>query len=369
MIQDVAQQNDEIPIIDIRSLFSTHSCQKNCLRKIEKVCVETGFFGISHHGVARNTFKQLLKTSSNFFKQKMTTKLACQIGSNGRHSGYVPFSENGLYSDETAQRFYEAFDISSELPAFDVDCLKGNIFFGPNNWPNNNEFRLIVGDYFSEMKKLSAVLVRAFEKILDMPNGKIESKMNKPTSQLRLIHYIENKQSFSTKQTNMGAHTDYELFTILHSTAPGLQTQNLKGEWIDVPVIDGVLTINLGDMLEVLSNGKFKSNLHRVINNGRERFSFPYFASLDFDTLVKPWISEKTNLENSYYKNVIAGHHLLQQVCRDFSYLREQIAQKSNPFLKDVKLDENPYQNTVGNSMDEHNIDKLSRDEQVCCHQ
>jgi len=364
LIQDVEQQNDEIPIIDIHSLFSTHLCQKNCLKKIEKVCTETGFFGISHHGVERNTFKQLLKTTQNFFKQKATAKLGCQIGLNGRHSGYVPFSENGLYSDETEQRFYEAFDISSELPAFDIDCLKGNIFFGPNNWPDNNEFRFIVGDYFSKMKNLSAVLVGAFEKILDMPNGEIGSKMTKPTSQLRLIHYIENNQNFSAKQTNMGAHTDYELFTILHATAPGLQTQNLMGEWIGVPVIDGVLTINLGDMLEVLSNGKLKSNLHRVINNGMERYSFPYFSSLDFDTLVKPWVSEKTNLENNYYKNVIAGQHLLQQVCRDFSYLREQIAKKSNPFLKDIKLDENPYQNTVNDNMDKQDMDK-----QACCHQ
>jgi len=362
---DVEHKNDEthrqsfiikdkkIPIIDISSLISMSSCNKNCLKEIEKVCVETGFFGISHHGIAENTLNNLLKVAQDFFKQPTISKCRYQIGLNGRHSGYVPFSERGLYSDETEQRFYEAFDISHELPMFDPDHLKGNIFFGPNNWPEISEFKLVVDDYFHKMRHLSTVMVKAFEEILDMPQGYMLSKMNKPTSQLRLIHYAKRNVMPSTTKTNMGAHTDYELFTILYTTAAGLQTQNLQGKWVDVPVMDGILTINLGDMLEVWSNGKFKSNLHRVVDKGIERFSFPYFSSLDFETTVEPWIKKAKELEKPNYKSVVAGHHLLQQVCRDFSYLRTQIAEKSNPFLNGISLDENPYQYTVNSNLDE----------------
>ena len=347
-----ASNDNSIPIIDISSLRSSYISSKKCLKEIEKACTGTGFFTISHHGISEELLNNLENTAANFFSRSEKFKDQYLIGSQGSHSGYVPFTDCGMYSDETAGRLYEAFDLSLDLPESDPDFLQGNIFYGPNLWPNIADFRTVVDEYYQQVTELSHILVGAFEEILGMPHGHMLSEMDKPTSQLRLIHYLAAPRSSFEKAASMGAHTDYELFTILHSKQSGLQTQNTLGEWVDVPVIDGTLIVNIGDMLEVWSNGQFKSNLHRVVDNEFERYSFPYFASLNYNTVVSPWVSEN-RLDRANYQSVSAGKHLLQQVTRDFSYLREQYKQNNNPFLSDVSLDENPYENTVSSSSGE----------------
>lgn len=336
-----------IPVIDIQSLTDTPFPSEKCIREIEKACIETGFFMIKNHAISKETRYYLQQAARNFFSRTDTFKKQYKIGKNGNHSGYVPFTEKGLYKDETAQRSYEAFDLSQDLPVNDPDHLTGNIFYGPNQWPEVNHFKKAVNQYYLQVQSLSHLLVKAFEKILAMPEGYILDKMNKPTSQLRLIHYVENKQTLDALNNDMGAHTDYELFTILYSTEEGLQTQNTCGEWVNVPVVDDTLIINIGDMLEVWSNGKFKSNLHRVNCNGKERYSFPFFASLNYNAKVSPWLTSSTGQSDNYYQSVTAGEHLLTQVSQDFSYLRQQISSKSNPFLGTVSFEENPYEKTV----------------------
>ncbi|MCP5775935.1 isopenicillin N synthase family oxygenase, partial [Klebsiella pneumoniae] len=74
-------------------------------------------------------------------------------------------------------------------------------------------------------------------------------------SQLRLIHYPYNPEVQDAE--GIGAHTDYECFTLLLPTAPGLQVLNKTGEWIDIPLIENTLVMNIGDMMEILSNGKY----------------------------------------------------------------------------------------------------------------
>jgi len=342
-----------IPVIDISALHSPYLSSKQCLNQIEQACTGTGFFTITKHGISPTLLSQLENSAANFFSHSESFKDKYRIGSEGSHSGYVSFNDRGLYKDEKGSRLYEAFDLSLDLPRSDPDYLRGNIFYGPNHWPAIKGFKSVVDEYFQQIRQLSHILVTAFEKILGMPADYMQSKMDKPTSQLRLIHYLAAPNVSFKKDTSMGAHTDYELFTILHSKQCGLQTQNLKGEWLDVPIIDGALTVNIGDMLEVWSNGIFKSNLHRVINHSKERYSFPYFASLNYNTLVTPWIKERRSANDSSYQSVVAGQHLLQQVTRDFSYLRKQLREKSNPFLNGISLDENPYEKTVVSSYGE----------------
>ncbi|MET1256018.1 isopenicillin N synthase family dioxygenase [Aliikangiella maris] len=346
------QTSNEIPIIDISPLINGSVYHNQCLIEIEKACRETGFFAIKNFGVDPKLYQQLMTVAKTFFNQSEKFKRRYQIGLNGRHCGYVPLTENGLCEDEANKRLYEAFDLSLDLPASDPDHQRGNIFYGPVKWPEIKNFHLTVKQYFQQVRNLSHILTTAFEKILGMPDGFMLSKMHKPTSQLRLIHYLQNQAHLDNVDINMGAHTDYELFTILFADKTGLQTQNLNGEWIDVPVMPDTLTINIGDMLEVWSDGIFKSNLHRVINQGQERYSFPYFASLDYDTVVSPFKKKQTEKQirvprSTTYQPIKAGEHLLQQVTRDFAYLRRQFVERSNSFLLNQRLDINPFQNTV----------------------
>jgi len=82
----------------------------------------------------------------------------------------------------------------------------------------------------------------------------------------------------------MGAHTDYEVFTMIHQTSPGLVAFDRSSKtWMPMPVFKNTLLIIAGDMLELMTSGSIKSLLHRVSSNGEERYSFPFFMNLDFE--------------------------------------------------------------------------------------
>src|SRR5207253_2549619 len=113
--------------------------------------------------------------------------------------------------------------------------------------------------------------------ILSINPDYFPSVTRKPTSQLRLIHYIPTKQS-AQMAVDMGAHTDYEFFTILSETSPGIEIESSEKSWLPVEVGSQQLIVMFGDLFEVLTNGEVRALPHRVKNEkGAERFSFPYF--------------------------------------------------------------------------------------------
>ncbi len=123
----------------------------------------------------------------------------------------------------------------------------------------------------------------------------------------------------------IGAHTDYECFTVLLPTAPGLEVLNGAGEWIDVPLVEGAFVINIGDMLELLSNGAFVATSHRVRKVAEERYSFPLFCALDYDTLVAPAAELLDPGTPSRYQPLVCGEHLFAQTAQTFGYLKRRL--------------------------------------------
>ena len=160
-----------------------------------------------------------------------------------------------------------------------------------------------------------------------LPSGYFAQFMRKPIAQMRLLHYLESRQAApydAAKDMNMGAHTDYECLTILHQTAPGLQVLNCDDEWVDVPVQEDAYVINIGDLMELWTNGLFKATPHRVVNYGRERYSMPYFCAADYDAVIEPLPSLRVAGRRPRYQAMVAGHHLHGQLLRDFPYLRRR---------------------------------------------
>ena len=120
----------------------------------------------------------------------------------------------------------------------------------------------------------------------------------------------------------MGAHTDYEIFTVLLQTEQGgLQVGNTAGDWIEAPPIPGTLIINLGDMLERWTNGRYVSTPHRVINtSGQERYSFPLFFAAEHDTIVEP-LSTCVDAKNpSRYPAVQSGLWTNKMITEVYEY-------------------------------------------------
>ena len=133
---------------------------------------------------------------------------------------------------------------------------------------------------------------------LDLPEDYFNSVLRKPIAQLRLLYYPPVEKKRPEPQMGIGAHTDYECFTILWQTEPGLQVQNRNNEWIDAPPVEGTFVVNVGDMMMRWTNNLFRSTPHRVVTRARnKRYSFPFFFAANYDTVVRcleTCISEKT---------------------------------------------------------------------------
>lgn len=326
---------EALPVIDIGPLFgSSLADKKKVAEEIAQAAHEVGFFYITNHPIPQRMIRAVYDQAERFFSLREDDKLHYYIAKSKNHRGYVPRFERGDYADEQGERHYEAFDMALDLRPDDPDYHQANKLLGPNVWPQLPGFRETVYQYYQTVADLAQTMCRAFEIHLRLAPGYFRQFMTKPTSQLRLLHYIENKNLPAIKDMNMGAHTDYECFTILHQTKPGLQVMNSDNQWIEAPPIDGTYVVNIGDMMEAWTNGRFRSTLHRVVNNGHERYSMPYFQAADFDAVIRPVSTLVRNNQPSRYAPIVAGHHLLGQLLRDFGYLkrRYQNGELSLPF-------------------------------------
>lgn len=317
-------QGHRLPVIDISPLRGRGVRAKRAVADaLGDAAERVGFCYVEGHGIDQRTISSVYKQAGRWFRNPLAHKLELYIGKSRNHRGYVPCSEQGLYADEGA-RHYEAFDLALDLPADDPDVSCGHHLLGPNVWPSQRRFRETVSSYYNRVSQLGRAMCGAFEMHLQVPPGTLLAAMTKPTSQLRLLHYMGNDEVAGPQTMNMGAHTDYECFTILHQSAPGLQVLNTANQWIDAPPLDGTFVINIGDLLETWTNGRFRSTLHRVVNTGKERLSLPFFVGANYDAVIEPLVNVETREETPKYKAIVAGHHLLGQLLRDFPYLRKR---------------------------------------------
>ena len=307
-----------LPIVDVSGLFSEDAeCRKQVASHLGQAAKDTGFLYLKGHRVAPDLIENLKTASKRFFSQDLERKMANYIGLSANHSGYVPQGEE-FYTPTVDLK--EAYDIgfeSSNLMARFVENAS-------NQWPDSEGFQTTVKAYYDEMLSLSRVLFSGFALALELPENTFTQYLNKPPSQLRLIHYFDNPDA-QEHDSGIGAHTDYEFFTILLPTAPGLQVLNGANHWINVPLIDGCFVINIGDMMEVVTNGLYVATSHRVRQVKLERYAFPFFSSLDYDTPVAPIMN--LSAADSASEPIICGDHLLAQTIQTFSYLKKRLAE------------------------------------------
>jgi isopenicillin N synthase-like dioxygenase len=301
-----------IPKINISDLMAKGA--EACPGTVENLATaasEVGFFSIVGHGCPGLLGQRLIARATEFFAMPIAQKMQVYIGQSRNHRGYVPAGEE-VFAGGTADK-KEAFDLSLELAADDPVVI-GRPLLGPNQWPSLPGFADDVMAYYHRVFSIGRRLMHGFALALGRPTNFFDQYLTHPPSQMRLIHYPYDLESIDSP--GIGAHTDYECLTLLLATAPGLEVMNGKGEWIDAPPVAGGFMINIGDMLELLSDGRFVATSHRVRRVPEERYSFPLFFSLDYDTLVYPLNRPETSASIA----MIAGEHIYAQTMQTFCY-------------------------------------------------
>lgn len=320
-----------IPLIDIAGLYSSNLLErKRVANELGRAASEVGFLQITGHQIGRDLRDALIHQARVFFARPYEEKMRFYIGQSTNHSGYVPEGEE-QFSGATRD-LKEAYDVNYDY----TEAPQPYPLLGPTQWPDSEEFRLHVSAYYRHALELGNTLFRGFALALGLPEDTFAAVTRHPTSQLRLIHYPFDPDPVADRP-GIGAHTDYECFTILLPTAEGLQVLNGNGQWIDVPLIEDAFVINIGDMLEVLSNGRFLATSHRVRKVSEERYAFPLFCACDYQTRIEP-IAGLPAKTDRHYQPVISGDHLFAQTAQTFRYLRQRLENGSLQ-LPDGSLD------------------------------
>jgi isopenicillin N synthase-like dioxygenase len=310
-----------IPIVDITGLRSPDRAERERVAAdIGKAARDVGFLYVSGTGIDEALFAQLLAATKSFFALPVEEKMRSYIGLSTCHRGYVPVGEEGVETGTPDLK--EAFDTALDLPADDPDHLAGNPMLGPNVWPELDGFAEAVTAYYEAVMDLGHQLLWAFAVALGEDPDTFTRHATKTPSQLRLVHYPYNPDAEDV--LGIGAHTDYECFTLLKPTAPGLEVLNEAGEWVDVPPVPGTFVVNIGDMLELWTNGAYVATSHRVRKVREERYSFPLFFNVDYHTEVKPLPQFMTD-DGVARPALRAGEHLFAQTAQTFGYLRSRI--------------------------------------------
>jgi isopenicillin N synthase-like dioxygenase len=280
-----------IPVIDFAPFLSGNARgRQGVSAQIAEACETIGFLYLKNHGVADDKVSAIFAAARFFFALPESVRMREQLlSSPGQTRGYMPLRARH-YPGTGAPDEMEAFKVQLELAHDDPDIVAGDRIHQLNKWPDGYpEFRRTVLDYFAEMTRLSAELLRAFALALDLPEDFFLEFYRKPMTQLSLLHYPPQSPSAPDDEYGIRPHADATAFTILaQDEVGGLQVKGVSDGWIEALPIPGTFVINIGNMMARWTNDRFASTLHRVFNRtGRERYSVPFFGIPDFDAVVR----------------------------------------------------------------------------------
>ncbi|RXW22481.1 hypothetical protein EST38_g3362 [Candolleomyces aberdarensis] len=269
--------------------------RKELVARVRDACIRVGFFYVSNHGIPENTIANSLDAAKRFFALPLDTKMEIENKKQPNFKGYSPLlsGNNDPYGKGDLQEGFEFGweDLDSSAKSHDESAQ--GVMAGANVWPSEDSvsgFRDAALSYYHAATKLGKALFPLFAEALDQPPNFFQDKTLHSAALMKLLYYPPQTGPVDDRVIGIGAHTDWECFTILWQQ-PGiqaLQVLNSEKQWINAPPIEGTLVINLGDEFARLTNGIFKSTVHRAINrNGVERYSIPLFFGIDYNAKLE----------------------------------------------------------------------------------
>jgi len=304
-----------IPRLDLQHYTQGNKEQQDqFVQDIGKAFNETGFVTIANHGLSAELIEELYSTVKAFFELPQETKDKYEFPELAGQRGY------------TTKGREKAKD--SKVPDLKEFWQRGQTIVGEEyskvDFPDNPEvaelprFNAITAETYKKLEDTGRSLLKAIATYLELDENYFEQFVINGNSILRAIHYfpILNPDDLAPDAVRAGAHEDINLITLLiGASADGLEVMTKDGEWFPIRAKGEDIVINVGDMLQRLTNNKLKSTTHRVVNPPRDkmgtsRYSIPFFlhpkASMSLASLDS-CISEEYP---KAYEDYTAGQYL-----------------------------------------------------------
>ncbi len=273
---------DNIPSLDLTDFTSGDSVRKNkFIQDLGVAYNNIGFVAIRNHYLTDALSDKLYSTIRKFFALSDSVKQKYEIPDLAGQRGYIGKGKEHAKGRNTGD-LKEFYHVGQEVK--DDDPIKKEY---PNNvWPTElPEFEEIGLEVYRRLENTGVQMLKAIALYLSLPENYFDSKVKHGNSILRPIHYfpIENPDAVPADAVRAAEHGDINLITLLMgASADGLQVLRRDGKWIAITALPEQLVVNVGDMLERLTNKKLKSTIHRVVNPPRHlmnnpRYSIPFF--------------------------------------------------------------------------------------------
>jgi isopenicillin N synthase-like dioxygenase len=276
---------NEIPSLDLADFTLGQPDQKKAfVQKLGEAYNNIGFVAIKNHGLDKELQDKLYAVIKKFFSLPDEVKSKYEKPEIGFQRGYTGKGKEHAKGRNTGdlKEFYHVGQELDNIP--DTDETKKE--YPANIWPTEvPEFKDIANEAFRTLEAAGKNMLKAIALYLELDENYFEDKVAYGNSILRQIHYfpIENPEAVPADAVRAAEHGDINLITLLMgASADGLQVLRKDGKWIPITALPDQLVVNVGDMLERLTNKKLKSTIHRVVNPPREmmhtsRYSIPFF--------------------------------------------------------------------------------------------
>ena len=309
---------DEIPSVDLNDFRSRDFQRKQSfVQNLGEAYQNIGFVAVKNHGLSDELTANLYESIKQFFDLPEDIKLKYEVANLGGQRGYTAKGKEHA-KGRTVGDLKEFYHVGQELAS-----KRSALGYPSNIFPQEvPDFAPATIEAFRILETAGIDLLRAIALYLGLDEFYFDNKVKQGNSILRAIHYfpINDSQKIAQGAVRAAAHGDINLITLLMgASAEGLQILRQDGTWIPVTALGDRIVVNVGDMLERLTNKRLKSTLHRVVNPSAEllatpRYSIPFFmhpiSQMDLSCLPC-CIDEK---HPKQFEDITAGEFLNQRL-------------------------------------------------------
>lgn len=280
--------NSTLPVLDFSSFDGAPAERAAFIEQLRSAVRDVGFFYVEGHGIPQALIDEVLGSARQFFALPDADKLEIEMVNSPHFRGY-----NRIGQERTGgkQDWREQIDIGSEAEALPrtPDLPSWARLQGPNQWPTAlPELKPLLLQWQAELTKLSVRLLEAFAVVLDQPREAFSSiYQGTPNHLIKIIRYPGRDATQS--EQGVGAHKDSGFLTfVLQEKQKGLEVELDDGRWVGAEPRSGSFVVNVGELLELATDGYLKATVHRVVTPpaGTDRLSVAFFLGAPFGTEI-----------------------------------------------------------------------------------